>query len=348
MKFITVLSFFLSLIIFSSVFISPELFPYVGLLPFLIPFVLIFNIILFIILALSLKKPAFLPLICSILGYKFFLITFQINSKNEDAEGLKVLTYNAHLFNYKKEPAGQTDPNIFSWISEHPADVKVIQEFYQDYTVQGRNALKILSNSGKMEYTYHVVEGNPKKRSYGLAIFSKYPIVNDGVVFDNRSNNGAIFSDIRAGRDTIRIYNVHLESMSIRTDSLDNYQEAKQIYRKTLGKLHRGSLKRAEQLNILREHVNNSPYPVILMGDLNEIPYSYTYFKLNERLKNAFELAGRGFGFTYNRILFFLRIDHIFSSPSLIPAYFNTHREVDYSDHFPVSATFTWEGMELL
>jgi endonuclease/exonuclease/phosphatase family metal-dependent hydrolase len=223
----------------------------------------------------------------------------------------------------------------------------VIQEFYQDYTVESRNAIKILSNSGKLEYTYHIVEGNRKKRSYGLAIFSKYPIVNEGVVFDNKSNNGAIFSDIRAGKDTLRIYNVHLESMAIQAESLDEYEGVKRIYRQTLGKLYRGSLKRAEQLTIILEHVKNSPYPVILMGDLNEIPYSYTYFRLNNYLKNAFEVAGRGFGFTYNRVLFFLRIDHIFSSPLLIPTYFDTHREVDYSDHFPVSATFRWDGMEL-
>jgi endonuclease/exonuclease/phosphatase family metal-dependent hydrolase len=347
MKFITTLICFLSLIIFSTVFISPDQFPYIGLFPFLIPFLLIFNIILFFVLALSFKRIAFFPLGILILGYKFFLITFQLHPKNESNEGLKVLTYNVHLFNYKKEPAGKTDPNIFSWLAEHPADVKVIQEFYQDYTVQSKNALKILSNSGKLDYTYHLVEGNSKKRSYGMAIFSKYPIINDGVVFDNGNNNGAIFSDIRVGSDTIRIYNVHLESMAIQTDSLSNYENAKQIYRKTLGKLHRGGLKRAEQLNILTEHITYSPYPVILMGDLNEMPYSYTYFRLNERLKNAFELAGRGFGFTYNRILFFLRIDHIFSSPTLIPTYFNTHREVDYSDHFPVSATFTWDGIKL-
>ena len=90
--------------------------------------------------------------------------------------------------------------------------------------------------------------------------------------------------------------------------------------------------------------MNNSPHPLILMGDLNEIPYSYTYFKLGENYENAFENAGRGFGFTYNRILFFLRIDHIFSSEKLKAVQFRTHREVDYSDHYPVSATFTWEG----
>jgi endonuclease/exonuclease/phosphatase family metal-dependent hydrolase len=99
-------------------------------------------------------------------------------------------------------------------------------------------------------------------------------------------------------------------------------------------------------MNILLEHLGNSPYEVVLMGDLNELPYSNAYFRLSEALQNAFELAGRGFGFTFMRILFFLRIDHIFSTPALKPIQFKTHAEVDYSDHYPISATFTWDGFE--
>lgn len=347
MKFITGLVFFISLILFSSVFISPEVFQYAGLLPFLIPVILIVNIFLLAILLLAWRKLALIPLITLVIGYKFLLITFQIHPKNEDAEGLNVLTYNAHGFFYKKESETETDPNVFTWLADHPADIKVIQEFYQDNTSASRNAIKIIGKDGDYEHSYHVVDGNEKKRSYGMVIFSKYPIVNEGVVFDNNRSNGTIFADIQVAGDTVRVYNTHLESMAIEAESLDNYQQAKLIYRQTLGKLHRGSLARAQQLSILFEHLSNSPHPVILMGDLNEIPYSFSYFKLSQKLVNAFEKAGRGFEFTYNRVLFFLRIDHIFADPSLVPVRFNTHREVDYSDHYPVSATFTWDGFKL-
>ena len=134
--------------------------------------------------------------------------------------------------------------------------------------------------------------------------------------------------------------------MSIDSDKLENMEGVKRNYRQTLRKLNRGSLARSKQLALLTEHVKNSPHRVILLGDLNEIPYSYAYFKLSENLVNAFEKAGRGFGFTYNKVLFFLRIDHIFSDPSLKAIQFKTHREVDYSDHYPVSAIFRWDGME--
>ena len=346
MKSISWLVVFISVLLYSSVFVSPEYFNYVGLLPFFIPIGLIVNLLMFAILAIAWRKQAVLHLITLLIGFKFAMITFQIHPSNENAKGLKVLSYNAHLFDYKSRTGGKFDPNVYIWLQDHPADVKVFQEFYQDFTTASRNSVKLLGKDQNFYTFYQPIEGNPEKRSYGLAIISRYPIVNEGKVFDNNPN-GAIFADIVVKEDTIRIYNAHLESMKIDSYGLENIEGVKLNYRQTLGKLNRGSLARSKQLKVLVEHYSNSPHPVILMGDLNEIPYSFTYFKLSERLQNAFEKAGQGFGFTYNRILLFLRIDHIFSSLEITPVQFKTHREVDYSDHFPISATFTWEGLEL-
>jgi len=347
MRFISWVIAFISVLLYLSVFVSPEYFKYVGLLPFFIPIIFLLNFLSFAILGLAWRKQAFLHLIILLIGFKFALITYQIHQGNENAKGLKVLSYNVHLFDYKSRTEGKFDSNVYTWLQDHPADVKVFQELYQDYTTASRNSVKLLGKDQDFYTFYQLIEGNPEKRSYGMAIFSRYPIVNQGKVFENNHANGAIFADILVKEDTIRIYNAHLESMKINSDGLEDIEGVKENYRQTLGKLHRGSLVRSKQLKVLVEHYSNSPHPVILMGDLNEIPYSYTYFKLSEKLQNAFEKAGRGFGFTYNKVLLFLRIDHIFSSPEIIPIQFKTHREVDYSDHFPVSATFTWEGLEL-
>ncbi|MDF2159420.1 endonuclease/exonuclease/phosphatase family protein [Algoriphagus sp. CAU 1675] len=346
MKFITGIIFICSLLIFGSVYVAPEDFSYAGLLPFFIPVVWFCNFFLFGILVLAWRKTAILPLIILVLGYRFVLITVQFHPKNPNPEGLSVLTYNAHLFNYKSRVEGKFDPNVFTWLQDYPADVKVFQEFYQDNTTPSRNAIKLLGKDSGMEYSYGIIEGDARKRSYGLAIFSKYPIVHEGKVFDNNRTNGAIFADILYQGDTIRIYNCHLESMKIDAKALENLDGVRENYRQTLGKLNRGGVIRSQQLSVLEEHVRNSPHPIILMGDLNEVPYSNTYFRLSQNLVNAFESAGRGFGFTYNKVLFFLRIDHIFSSPSLKAVDFKTHREVDYSDHYPVSATFQFVSPE--
>lgn len=345
MRIITVVIFLASVLVFLSVYLSPEKFSYVGLLPLIIPFAIIANTVLLIILIMGKRILFVIPLIALVIGWKYVAVTFQLNKKPANTEGLSLLSYNAHLFNfrYAKENDDSQNENGLQWVGDNASDIKCLQEFLQDHTTPSRNALKHLSNKGEYEYAYHIIDGNPKKKSYGLAIFSKYPIVNQGLVFDNKKSNGAMFVDVRVNKDTLRIYNTHLESMSIVADQLGDMEGIKENYRSTLGKLKNGIQMRASQVKILSEHIRNSPYPVIMAGDFNDVPYSYTYFTLKSILKNAFEEAGRGFGFTYNKVLFFLRIDNIFYSADLKVKQFKTHREVDYSDHYPISAVFELE-----
>ena len=332
MRFITIGVFLTSLLLFMSIYLSPEHFPYIGLLPLLIPFALVTNVVLALFLMIRRRISFILPVIALVIGWKFVHVTFQLNEKKEVNNGISVLSYNTHLFNFRwSKDQGETgSQNALQWVRDHPADIKCLQEFLQDYTTPAHNSIKHLSSDGQYEHAYHIVDGNPKKRSYGMAIFSRYPIINEGLVFDNRRNNGAMFVDIKVNKDTIRVYNAHLESMSIRADELGDMEGIKQNYRATLGKLKNGIQTRASQVKILSEHILNSPYPVIMAGDFNDVPYSYTYFALKSILKNAFEEAGRGFGFTYNKVLFFLRIDNIFYGPALNAIQFKTHREVDY------------------
>src|SRR5690606_27944803 len=105
-------------------------------------------------------------------------ITFQWNQKPEDPEGLSVLSYNTHLFNFhqSREEGQDQTKNAVQWVRDNPSEIKCLQEFLQDYTTPSHNAIKQLSDGGNYEYAYHIIDGNPKKKSYGLAIFSKYPI----------------------------------------------------------------------------------------------------------------------------------------------------------------------------
>lgn len=344
-RFITGFIFLVSLALFYSVYISPEFFPYVGLITLTIPVLLVINAFIFILLVLAKRKLAILPLIALLAGWKFVGITFQMPKEQTEENGLSVLSYNVALFSYSRNngDSKETNKNIIKWLQDNPADIKCFQEFYQDPTTPSRNAIKLLGTDQGYEYSYQIIEGKPRAKSYGLAIFSKYPIINEGKVFDTQRNNGVIFADIKVDKDTIRIYNAHLESMSIESENLNNLDGIKENYRQTLKKLKNGQVVRASQLGILEEHMNNSPYVNILVGDFNDVPYSYTYFTLKKYMNNAFEKAGRGFGFTYNKVLFFLRIDNIFYENPLNALQFKTHKEVDYSDHYPISASFNWE-----
>lgn len=332
--------------LFFSVYISPEFFPYIGLITLTIPVLLVINAFLLISLLMARRWLAILPVIALVVGWKFVGVTFQINNTPENVEGLSVLSYNVHLFSYSRDGnnVNTVNQNITKWLRENPSDIKCFQEFLQDYTTPSRNALKLLGSEVGYEHSYQIIEGNAKSRSYGMAIFSKYPIINEGRVYETKRNNGIIFADIKVDKDTIRVYNAHLESMSINSEGLNNLDGIRENYRETLGKLKRGQVTRASQLVVLEEHMRNSPYPNILVGDFNDMPYSYTYFTLRDYMRNAFEEAGSGFGFTYNRVLFFLRIDNIFYDAPLKVLDFTTHREVDYSDHYPISAVFTWDS----
>lgn len=112
-----------------------------------------------------------------------------------------------------------------------------------------------------------------------------------------------------------------------------------------MGRLKRGFTTHSRQINIVDSCVRNSPYPVIVCGDFNSMPYSYVYQKMRHNLSNAFEDAGNGFGFSYrDPKLFFLRIDNQFYSDSRLHVFdYQTHRDIELSDHFPITATYTFK-----
>jgi endonuclease/exonuclease/phosphatase family metal-dependent hydrolase len=174
-----------------------------------------------------------------------------------------------------------------------------------------------------------------------MAIFSKYPILKKGnVQVRDKYSYGAIYADILFQKDTIRVYNIHLKSMSINTEALKDTDNLKKNYFDLFRRLKNGFSQRAKQVRLIQESIEKCPYKVILCGDLNDLPYSYTYYKLSQVLENAFEQGGRGFGFTFNSWLFFLRIDNQFFSESIQIKDCETIREIDYSDHFPIKATY--------
>lgn len=344
MRAIVLLFFFISLILFLSVYISPLELSYTGLLPLLIPPFLLLNLLICILLLFGRTRLIIYPVIALAVGWKFFSVTFQWNERSADVSGITLLSFNAMYFNQNwGSDEGEKVGNSIEWAKSNPSDIKCFQEFQQDYTTASRNTLKIISQEGSYHHYYYSF-GNNRKRSNGLAIFSKFPIINEGIAFDNKNHNGSIFVDLKINKDTIRVYNIHLESMNIPAGQLSDPKGIKRHYRDTIKKLKSGIVMRAKQVEILKEHIQNSPYPVILAGDFNDIPYSYTYFSLKSFLKNSFEEAGRGFGFSYNKVLFFLRIDHIFHDEVFEVKNFKTHSEVDYSDHYPISTTITWQS----
>ena len=186
-----------------------------------------------------------------------------------------------------------------------------------------------------------------------MAIFSRFPIVRQGVIaFGHLSQNHAMWADLarpaaRTGRgrpDTIRVFNLHLQSMSMADADIAAATGSRAGLRAKAPNLLRrfryGAESRGNQIDTVVARVARSPYPVLLAGDTNDLPYSYVYDQLADHLQNAWATVGLGIGATYNGRLPGLRIDQQFAGPQWQVQACQVHREIKWSDHFPVEALY--------
>ena len=329
------------LLAYSCVLISPGIFWPAAFLALLVPFIIIFECFRLLFFALRKSKNVVYPLVLLICGYPFIRASVSVSgdTKSND-QPIKVLTYNARVFNLYKNNLEESLKPI-DWVTKHSADVKCIQEYYNLDKQPEFATTKKISQSGKLYHFFQPVVINRVGGEFGLAIFSKYPIVSRGVIdLQSNSTNSAIFADIAIGDDTVRIINFHLQSLSLRDDELTFEEKRVTGLRSLMEKLKVGFLAREKQLRKIERYLEETRYPLIVCGDLNDTPYSYAYFKLRGYLDNAFEKRGVGFGFSYNGKLSFLRIDNQFFSDKLSALNFQTHTNVDFTDHYPITATY--------
>ena len=300
-----------------------------------IPGFLILNIFLLLIAPFFKWKLSIFPLLGLLFGIPFLLISYSykgdIVSGNYD---LSILSYNTRFFR-TSNTYSEFSEEMISWVSNDSSDIKCIQEYCTNSNYQDLNVTQQITKNGYMSFVF-VTQGNDSDHDQGLAIFSKYPIIETGYVWkDSASHNAGLYADINFKHNNVRIYNVHLESMGLQ---LSQYKSTDQYDSKLKGlasKLKKGAEKRSIQIEKLIDHTTKCPYPYIICGDFNDTPYSYNYFKLNFFFTNAFEEAGNGFGFTFNSILFFLRIDHQFYNSKIEALNYRIDRTIKASDHFP-------------
>jgi endonuclease/exonuclease/phosphatase family metal-dependent hydrolase len=247
------------------------------------------------------------------------------------AATLKVLSFNGECF---------TEHN------EHKDDFESLRSdiaCFQEYS--HNESIERLYTSKTVKLTNF--DGN---RAIGLALFSRYPIVKEYSRIWDRGNqpniNGYLCADIAYGPDTVRVLNVHLWSMGVRTEkaveafaNADLRLFAFEVF-DTISRLKKGFEKRKEQMEEVESFVAGSRYPVIICGDFNEIPFGYSYGKLKLNFRNAFEEAGEGLGFTLNRHPYFVRIDQQFFSSDWYIQSYKTMSDVTFSDHFPVMGEY--------
>ena len=319
-------------------FLAPKLFPILSALTLILPLYLILNGIFFIYWGIQVKRQILLPALVLLLGITFINKFYKFASTDlpKSDKDFVVMSYNVRLFNLFKWLNDDNVPSeIRNFINEQNPDILCIQEF---------------SNAAKLDlkiYPYQYVFMQGEKIKTGQAIFSKYPIIDEGnLVFPN-SNNNAIFADIKKGKDIIRVYNMHLQSIKISPDvneiseNIDGINQDKSQL--LIIRISKAFKKQQQQAEILMNHKKKCEYPIIICGDMNNSAYSYVYRSIKGSLNDCFEEAGSGFGQTYSFKYYPARIDYIFADEKMKVKKFESFSSFENSDHYPIMAKLSFE-----
>ena len=312
-------------------YVSPKSFPLLSILSLAVP-LLIFIHILFIIYwwIIGVKKQFFLSAFCIFLAIAFSYFPYKFSGKDViSGNSISVMNYNVRLFNrYQWIDDKNVPANFLNFIDQTEPDILTIQEYYPSKDLQ-------------LNYPYKYVELKSKKKDFGQAIYSKYKIINKGSLdFENSSNN-AIFIDIIKNSDTIRVYNLHLESLGIKERNIELAGLDEKESKKLIARLKTAFIKQQSQVEKFLEHKNTCNYKTIICGDFNNTAYSWAYHQIKSDSKDTFTEAGNGFGKTYSFFKYPLRIDFI-----LVDKKFkvNHHQnfDKDLSDHEPILARLSF------
>jgi len=344
------------LLAYAAAAFSPETMGYFTLFGLAYPFALLANLLFMLFWYFKNRRYALISLSSILLGPAHLTAFFQISfsgSVDTKSHQLKVLTYNVHVFDvFDKKDGPATRDAIYDLLNREQADVICFQEFYQSEKSKSyptRDTLiEFLPSKYYHERYTHAISG---QQYFGVVTLSKYPILRKGFVpFATDVNNFCIYIDILKGSDTIRVYNAHLQSIRFKKEDYDlasgktEQSEIDDASKRIARRLKSAFVKRQEQVDRIAASIRACPHPVILCGDFNDPPVSYTYCTLTERLKDSFKSCGNGIGNTYIGAFPSFRIDYILHSPTLETIEYETLPE-KLSDHHAVTATLQWRSV---
>ncbi|MBR3518504.1 MAG: endonuclease/exonuclease/phosphatase family protein [Paludibacteraceae bacterium] len=308
------------------------------------PYVLLANTA-FLLFWIARKKIYFLiPLIAFVICYSETRRTFSIGHDHKaTGDTLSVTSYNVQMFQFF---APKEKNKTLEHILNCGSDIVCVQEFGHS-TRKGYLSQKDITDTLLTQYPYCAVYENQLtwNAKIGVAILSKHPIVKKGIIDYESEHNSAIYADIVFKGDTIRVFDCHFESnklteeekATLRKIKAISKDDANSVVNSVSTKMSSSYKLRARQAEVVNNLVKQTKYPIILCGDFNDVPVSYTYHTvLGEELVDSFAECGSGYGYTYNGKLFHFRIDHIMHSKEMKALQFRIGKERN-SDHYPIS-----------
>ena len=334
---------------------DPKYFWFFGLLTLAALYLLLVLLIFIVFWLVANARYIFISIIAILLawGPLYHLIKFRKATEvmaPKPATDVRVMSWNVEHFDileHKKHP--ERKEQMIDLINKYEPDIACFQEMVGgDRDSTAINYVPAMARQLHFPgyyYTYSEEDNFDDKHHFGIIIFSRYPIVNKKSITTERNYNSQFqYIDIVKETDTFRVFNIHLQSLKFSEASRqyldDPTLESKVDLEKSKGiisKLKRGFLQRKLQSEAIKIAMNESPYPVIVCGDFNDVANSYAYKMIGKGMKNAFAEKGSGLGRTFSDISPTLRIDNIFSDNRFeVEQYVRVKKKL--SDHYPIIA----------
>ena len=322
--------------------INPSTFVWTAFFGLAFWLILFANIIILIILIfLKSRRTLLIPIVALLFSIPGVIKSYSFGESKDEIDSIKVMTYNVGVFRdfkVKERSVSEVKKSLAKLVKEENPDVLCLQESGK----WPNNAVyKFSQMIGYKYYSANLVNGN----SY----FSKYPIENGGS-FENE-NDIKKFADIKKRRinteKSFYLVNCHFNSFGISKEEIEYINDTKNIVKdketygkSVISKLTRGFKLRTKTTELLIKKLPKDDLPLVICGDFNDTPMSYTYNKmLNAGLKDAFITASKGIGKTYCGRLPLLRIDYFWYNDNVEVVGYNRIDQTT-SDHYPLALTF--------
>ena len=351
-KILVVFNWVFSVAILSSYlaqFIDPRSVPIIAFAGLVYPFLLFINSIFFIYWLL--KKKFFFAISATgiLLGFKVLIANFgfrpEVHLPPKPVTGnIRVMVYNVHNFmGLDTTHRNFTQEDVFKLVNDGKPDIVSLQEFSVNI-LSSKDIYAAATKSIQSNQYYFKPYNLSEWDTIGVAILSRFPIINRGVIssFKSQSQIEAIFVDVKWGTQIFRVYALHLKPTDLKEQDHNyikklthranvNVRELSTI----LHKLKIAFQKRADQVVLVKEHAGKCPYPYIITGDFNDTPISFAVNQISKGLKNAFIEKGSGSGITYFGDFPHFQIDYILASQQFNVVNYQTIRK-KVSDHYPI------------
>jgi|SRR6218665_137427 len=330
-------------------FISPAVFWPISFIGFAFPFLFLAEIFFLIVWIFRKAKLVYIfSIIILLINLKGLFATVGFNffssMPEQTASSLKVLSWNVSKWDERnKQMRGGESyrKQMLELIEREDADILCFQEFFEcKNPAHFESTVEALQKMGYQYYSFKpTLQLHGNTFQYGLAVFSKWPVVRDAW-YPNQigsHSEGVLYSDIKKGDDTVRVVVSHLESIGFSKEDfamVKRFRGSRIIARK----IRNSYALRGLQADSVARMVQECPYPVISATDLDDIPNSYSYFRMKGDLQDCFLQKGAGLGKTYPHLFQNLRIDYLFAGQEFKVKQYRALNVV-FSDHFPIIVT---------